>query len=309
MRYLEWQLILLSPISPHICEHCWGLLGKSGTILQARFPQPTNNVDDNIFKQGMYIYSKVPHDFIKLKEKASKSGVPDSGVVYVAKDFPSWKVTILKILHVKYNAGTLPLVSQHDMKSNETAKQQWKDIITELMAEPSLKQFAKHVGGFASFVRDEAVEAGVGALDCSVAFDELALIRAHLPFLENKLNMKLDATMANDVTIAAHELRAKEAQPGKPTVVFDLPEGGKQTGGVGTKAKDSKNKSQLSTLQDLKQLNEYLSTRSYIENGAFVTAADFAQLAVTPANAPVDEFPHVVRWYQHIRFLEQRRQD
>lgn len=38
------------------------------------------------------MFDKVPHDFIKLLEKASKNGKPSSATVYVALQFPEWKV-------------------------------------------------------------------------------------------------------------------------------------------------------------------------------------------------------------------------
>eukprot|EP00913_Durusdinium_trenchii_P006581 g6184.t1 len=67
MRYLEWQMIVLSPICPHFCEHGWStVLGKSGSVLDARFPEPTKPVETSLTKQGDYMFNKVPHDFIKL---------------------------------------------------------------------------------------------------------------------------------------------------------------------------------------------------------------------------------------------------
>merc|ERR1712048_304576 len=95
-------------------------------------------------------------------------------------------------------------------------------------------------------------------------------------------------------------------QPGKPSVVFSVAQGGKIPGG-GTKTSTTK-QADVKLIKELKELNEFLSSRSYLENGACATAADFAQLAATPAITSGNEFPHAHRWYQHIRFLESRRQ-
>merc|ERR1712203_606072 len=70
MRYLEWQLIVVSVIAPHFSEHCWGLMGKEGSVLDARFPEPTAPVDSVLAMQGAYIFDKVQADFINLKTKA-----------------------------------------------------------------------------------------------------------------------------------------------------------------------------------------------------------------------------------------------
>lgn len=37
-EYIERQALLLSPICPHISEHIWTLLGKTGSIVNAKWP-------------------------------------------------------------------------------------------------------------------------------------------------------------------------------------------------------------------------------------------------------------------------------
>lgn len=37
-EYIERQALLLSPICPHISEHIWALLGKTGSIVNAKWP-------------------------------------------------------------------------------------------------------------------------------------------------------------------------------------------------------------------------------------------------------------------------------
>ena len=127
------------PEGPHFCEHGWStVLGKTGSVLDARldaaicddltvrvsmmcpcrFPAPTAQVDTSLSNQGDYMFNKVPHDFIKLLEKATKAGTAKSAVVYVAKEFPDWKKTVLAKLRSRHGAGKLPLVSQEDMKAN-----------------------------------------------------------------------------------------------------------------------------------------------------------------------------------------------
>jgi len=99
MRYLEWQFIVFTPIAPHFCEHGWELLGRKGSILNQRFPEPTAPVDVALVNQGTLVYEDVTHDFIKLLEKVmQKSERPPSGVVYVAKTWPEWKVIVLEAL-------------------------------------------------------------------------------------------------------------------------------------------------------------------------------------------------------------------
>jgi len=321
MRYLEWQMIILSPICPHFCEHGWGVLGKPGTVLDARFPMPTVPVDTSIATQGAYMFDKVPHDFIKLLEKASKQGKPLSGTIYVALDFPEWKVTVLKALRARHAKGELPLMSFEDMKTDEAATTLWKDVMKELMQDASLKPFGKHVGPFAAFKRDEAAAFGIEALDASVPFDEVKLLSENLPYLKDKLKLDLKVAPASDLEAPSHKDAAANAQPGKPAVFFEggsAPAGGKKPeGGAKNKAPDAGAKkaggggnagagpkpSGAGAIKDVKKLNEHLSTRSYMEGGPKPTAADAEQLEATPTNVKAEDFPHVARWQKHIAFF------
>jgi len=308
MRYLEWQMIVLSPICPHFCEHGWStVLGKSGSVLDARFPEPTKPVETSLTKQGDYMFNKVPHDFIKLLEKASKGGTMKSAVVYVAKEYPEWKKTVLAKLSNHHAANKLPLVAQEDMKANPEAAQQWKDIMTELMQDASLKPFGKHLGPFAAFKRDEAASFGKSALDASLPFDELALVSENVAYLRQKLQAEVEVRPADSLASPDHKDAAANAQPGKPGIHF-IVEGGGKGGGSKAKAEAKPGKTngnappaaQASTIADINKLNDHLSTRSYVDGGYQPSQADAAQLAAVPNSVSSEKFPHVARWYKHI---------
>jgi len=314
MRYFEWQLIILSPICPHFCEHAWGSLGKSGSVLDARFPSPTAPVVATIVAQGQHIYDKVPHDLIKLCEKASKAARPSLATVYVARDFPEWKVLVLSLLRDFHARGKLPLVTQDALKDDEAAKGDWKDVMQALMQEPSLKSVAKHVGPFAAFKRDEAAQSGICALDAALPFDEMALLAEHVEYLQDKLRMPVILASSAEPVEPDHKDAASTAQPGKPAVHYKVDSnsvapgsiaasGGKATGSSKPSSAKPSSGHQSSTITDMKKLDEYLSARSYYEAGPGPTEADVAQFMVTPANVDAEQFPHVVRWYHHISFF------
>jgi len=305
-RYYEWQLIMFSPIAPHFCDHCWSLLGKSGSILDARFPLPTADVNVSLVTQGIYIYDKVPHEFIKQLDKASKSkaGRPANGTLYIARSFPQWKVSVLTKLRAKHEIGEMPLVSQDELKSNETAASQWKSIMLELMQDASLKPFAKQLGPFAAFKRDEAATSGPGALNATVPYDEMALVSENLMYLQEKLKLAIDVVDSAAPASACHHDTAASSQPGKPTMYLLAPDGGSTSAPkLTSKAASMTNGKSASagTMSDLKSLNDYLSTRSYFEGGAGPTAIDAAQFQLTPCVADAEQFPHAARWCNHIR--------
>jgi len=314
-RYLEWQMIVLSPICPHFCEHGWSsVLGKKGSILDARWPEPTKPVDASTASQGSYMFDKVPHEFIKLQEKATKQGTATAAVVYFAKDFPEWKQKVLTVLRSKNAAGQLPLMQQDKMKEDAAASAQWKEVMTDLMKDPALKPFGKHLGPFAAFKREEAAQFGAGALEASVQFDEMALLSENVQYLKQKLQVDITVRAAEDLAGPEQKDAAGNAQPGQPSVHFVVDKaagGGKaaaKAAAGGGKAADggkaaSKPASKVATISDLKKLNEHLSSRSYFEGGAKPTQADVAQFAATPSNIS-EEFPHAARWYKHINFFQ-----
>ncbi|CAJ1381610.1 unnamed protein product [Effrenium voratum] len=261
-RYFEWQMIILSPICPHFCEHGWSMLGKKGTVLDARYPSASKPVEASLTKQGDYIFNKVPHDFIKLQEKASKSGTAKSAVVYVAKEFPEWKKTVLAKLMSCHSEGKLPLIAQEEMKANPQASAQWKEIMTLLMQDASLKPFGKHLGPFAAFKRDEAAAFGVSALDASLPFDELALIKENVAYLQQKLQVSVEVRAADSPASPEHQDAATNAQPGKPGIHF-LVEGGKAGGGKAKAAQPAaKSGGAPKAMTDMTELNKHLESRT-----------------------------------------------
>jgi len=317
MRYYEWQLIILSPICPHFCDHAWGLLGKSGTVLDARYPQPTAAIDTTLGMQGEYMYDKVPHDFIKLLEKASKNGKPSSATVYVAQKFPEWKVTVLSTMRQQHREGQLPLVTPEEMKSDETAKSQWKNIMQALMQNPALKPFMKHLGPFAAFKRDEAATIGVGALEASVPFDEFGLVAEHAQYLKEKLNVDVTVLPSEQPAGPEQKDAAATAQPGKPAIHYIAAQNG--TGPAGGKGAPTSKPSggakaagsgaaKVKTMSDIKQIDSHFSTRSYFEGGPRPSAADAAQFLVAPSNIDAEKFPHAARWHRHISSFNSTQQ-
>jgi len=230
MRHLEWQLIILSPICPHVCDHAWrDVLQKKGSVLDARWPEPTAAVDESIVVQGAYVFDKVPHDFNKILEKAvAKSGTPPSATVYIAKTYPDWKITVLEILR-KHQANGVVYKTGEDMKKSEDEKvsQDWKNVMLELNQDSRLASVKKHLGPFAAFKKDEAAVYGPSALEATVPFDEMALVKEHLDYMKEKLRIpEIAVAYAEEPADATHQDAARTAQPAKPSIYFAPAESG-----------------------------------------------------------------------------------
>jgi leucyl-tRNA synthetase len=63
-RFIEVQLILLSPICPHICEHIWlNVIKNKESILKASWPTSTSSVIDEPLLNSSSFLMEAAHDF------------------------------------------------------------------------------------------------------------------------------------------------------------------------------------------------------------------------------------------------------
>ncbi|XP_042620323.1 leucine--tRNA ligase, cytoplasmic-like [Cyprinus carpio] len=212
-QFIENQTLLLAPICPHLCEHTWSLLGKSSSIMKARWPT-AGPVDEILIRSSQYLMDTA-HD-LRLRLKAytqpakAKKGdnkppaKPTHCTIYVAKTYPPWQHSALSLLgkHYKSNNGALP--------DN-------KVIAMELGAMPELKKYMKRVMPFVAMIKDNLEKNGPRVLDLELEFDECAVLLENIVYLTNSL--ELDQT---DVVFAseADDKVKEDCCPGKPFCVF-----------------------------------------------------------------------------------------
>lgn len=59
--FLETQVLILSPICPHIAEHIWKLLGKTGLIVNEKWPV-FGEVNQGLIKEFDFVITSI-HEF------------------------------------------------------------------------------------------------------------------------------------------------------------------------------------------------------------------------------------------------------
>ena len=57
-NYMKAQALLLSPIAPHTCEHLWKLLGQTGFIVQASWPE-RKSLDPSLLEKYAYMQNHI----------------------------------------------------------------------------------------------------------------------------------------------------------------------------------------------------------------------------------------------------------
>ncbi|KAK2588219.1 hypothetical protein KPH14_004254 [Odynerus spinipes] len=214
MKYIELQIIILSPICPHVSEHIWSLIGKEGSILDARWPT-VGTIDEISIKSSQYLMDAAHSFRILLKnyltpKKASKSAntappeKPNQGIIWVAKTYPPWQsivLTTMKEMYIK-NGNKLP---------------ENKVIATELGKVTELKKYMKKVMPFVQVLREKMESAGLSALNLTLDFNEYDVLEQNKKYLQSTL--ELDEIIIK-YTDEAPEKTKEECCPGSPYMNF-----------------------------------------------------------------------------------------
>lgn len=215
LKYIRTQVLMLSPICPHICDHIWkNVLGNSNSILAERWPE-TGEVDAKLIESSQYLL-QCAHEFrVRLKHmvegqnKKKKKGPaepakkPTKSIVYVAKEYPPWQSTVLVTLKQLYddNNGTFP--------DN-------KEIMNVMKTDDAVKKHMKKLMPFVSHVKGQVEKEGVKAMDLQVPFDEQTILVDNLAYLMKALELDIEVHSAAD----AEQKIQDECAPGKPFTVF-----------------------------------------------------------------------------------------
>jgi len=213
-RYIEVQAILLSPICPHICEHIWILLGKETSIMKASWPV-AGNINDQYLKSSQYLMDCAREFRLRLKNMltAQSKGKgkakeppqkPNHGIIYVAKQYPTWQHTALVTLKKLYD-------------ENEQQFPDNKQIMNILKGEDTVKKHMKKLMPFVQHVKKRVETDGPSALNLTVDFDETSVLMENLPYLLKSIELdSIDVKPSTD----ADEKILEECAPGKPFSVF-----------------------------------------------------------------------------------------
>ncbi|CAB1353009.1 unnamed protein product [Coregonus sp. 'balchen'] len=191
-QFIEKQTLLLAPICPHLCEHTWGLMGKTVSLMKALWPV-AGPVDEVLMRSSQYVM-ETAHDLrIRLKAYLAPPKSKKGDVKPPAK--PS-HCTIYS------NKGALP--------DN-------KVIAMELGALPELKKYMKRVMPFVAMIKENLEKNGARVLDLELEFDERAVLLENIVYLTNSLELdQIDVVFASE----ADDKIKEDCCPGKPFSVF-----------------------------------------------------------------------------------------
>ena len=115
-QWVEYQAVVMAPITPHWSEELWEMVGKPGCVVTTRWPTPARAEDAALTAAGEYLFG-VSHSLSVGMQKAGappkKGKAPAEPVekpnqinVYVAHAFPRWKEIVLDMLRAHYDEAT-----------------------------------------------------------------------------------------------------------------------------------------------------------------------------------------------------------
>uniref|UniRef100_T1JCF2 leucine--tRNA ligase n=1 Tax=Strigamia maritima TaxID=126957 RepID=T1JCF2_STRMM len=216
-RFIRTQVLILSPICPHMCEHIWDLLGNKTSIMHATWPV-VEQPDEVLLKSSGYLVDAV-HEFrIRLKAfsqvkkgkifNSTGENKPTHATIWVAKTFPPWQTSVLTTLKEFYQN------SKNVLPDN-------KLISTELSKKTELKKYMKRVMPFVQTLKEKVVKLGISALNLFVDFDERTVLLRNLTYLLSTLELEhINIRFSSDTE--ADEKIKEECCPGLPFIVYSI---------------------------------------------------------------------------------------
>ena len=223
-KYIETVTLLLTPITPHVCEHIWQqLLRKESSVMQEVLPA-TPTVDRACLAAGDLINAVI----VEVRAQAARAGKKHGPVavahVYTAAQYLPWQLAGLEALKGLYeaNGGQFPRDPKTEKDATTT---QIKAAGGEWMAGASTQE----VMSFIAFVRDNVVRCGPAMMSPTPLVDDAEVLLEALPFIQSHSGVavvKIHCTNSGKDTdepqapIAGHALARSRARPAQPSVAL-----------------------------------------------------------------------------------------
>ncbi|XP_026470911.1 leucine--tRNA ligase, cytoplasmic [Ctenocephalides felis] len=218
LRFIEVQVLIISPICPHVSEHVWNLLDKPSTILDSNWPE-AGEVDEVILNASSYLMECAHsfrmfyknHNIASAKSKSKDNVVnahkkPNEGIIWIAKSFPPWQHAVLSTLNEMYQ-------KKQELPDNKT-------ISVALGSIDILKKHMKKVMPFVQMVKEKVEKKGSAALNVTSDFDEFNVLNGAHDYLCNTLDLEhIDIKYTDDDLCP--EKTKEECCPGAPYMSFN----------------------------------------------------------------------------------------
>jgi len=202
-KVLEVETQMLAPIAPHVCEELWEIMGKKQFISTSSWPAPDEARIDIQAEENEALIMSVLEDTSNILKVTGAT--PKRIFYYVAAP---WKQKIYLIA----------------LKKSVSGKIQQKDLMKELMADPSLKPKAEKVAKFTGQILDEInrmPEERKQRLIRVETINENQALNEAKDFFKKEIKAEIHIYDEEDPKRYDPRARASLAKPGRPAIFIE----------------------------------------------------------------------------------------
>lgn len=217
LRFVEVLVLLMSPLTPHFCEHVWrNVLSKQGSVVNQKFPSSKELlINKEVLQMDDYL-KDTNHSLItgfiaacKPKKNSTTATVLNGVQVYIAKDLPQWQTGVISLLKTHYNEATKSFAIDD------------ASLAKAAMALPACQaaDVKKKVMPFLADVRKNVIAKGASGFIRTLGFDEINFLREQKGHLDQESFVKFEILDNSDAKVL-DAAKAGQALPGVPSFYF-----------------------------------------------------------------------------------------
>ncbi len=225
LQFVYFQIIMLTPVCPHTCEHLWAVAHAAlsehiGTplpelVMHAQWPK-ADIPDQSIIDASEFlneVLSRIRAFLAKGRKRRANAPPPmepDTITVFVCKDPPEWQQVVSKVLGNMFHAPAW-----------EAAAGTWKfpsDAPKKVAAAlPADQKKNKKVMPYVAMLRKDIETRGSIALDRSLSFDETQVLNDNIAFVVSQLALfNISTVKIASIADATDSAFVRDAVPGVP---------------------------------------------------------------------------------------------
>ena len=154
-------------------EKLWKAIGKEGLAVKA--PWPKLDEEDKLLTRQAKFLRDALKTFRAQHGKAKKGA--NTFTALVTDSYPEWKVAALLWMQEKYDGSNFPASFMKDLKGKAG------DFVDD-------KKMVKLVMQFVSFVKKEVEDVGSPAMETSLPFDQMEILKGSERYIKQQLGIE-----------------------------------------------------------------------------------------------------------------------
>ncbi|MDR1690640.1 MAG: leucine--tRNA ligase [Candidatus Methanoplasma sp.] len=188
----------MAPITPHVAEEMWSLVGFDGLVSSAQLPEP--GPVSGSAEYGETLIRDVMTDVQQIKKVTASDA--KKIVLYTS---PSWKTAVMRIGLEMADNGTLDIPT----------------LTKKCMADEEMRKNGKAVSEFVKKVVTDLTRSSLDSKRDMMGVDEYSLLASAKDFLSEDMNAEVIVFSADDKDAYDPQNKSRAAVPGRPAIYLE----------------------------------------------------------------------------------------